>query len=59
MADCSEPRGRKNRVLAMARRQALWLHRTGAGYQAITDRLRYAGPGGADKAVETALHKTL
>ena len=60
MAEWSETRGRKNRALATERqRQALELHRTGVGYQAIADRLGYAGPSGAYKAVEAALHKTL
>jgi hypothetical protein len=60
MAGWGETKGRKNRALATERqRQALELHRTGVGYQAIADRLGYAGPSGAYKAVEAALRKTL
>jgi len=60
MAEWSETRGRKNRALATERqRQALELHKAGVGYQAIADRLGYAGPSGAYKAVNAALQKTL
>jgi hypothetical protein len=56
----SETRGRKNRAVATDRhRQALELHKAGVGYQVIADRLGYAGPSGAFKAVEAALQKTL
>jgi hypothetical protein len=55
-----ETRGKKNRALATERQQrALELHKAGVGYQAIADRLGYAGPSGAYKAVEAALQKTL
>ena len=60
MTAWGETKGRKNRALATDRqRQALELHKAGIGYQAIADRLGYAGPSGAYKAVEAALHKTL
>jgi hypothetical protein len=56
----SETKGRKNRALAIERQaQALELHKAGVGYQVIADRLGYAGPSGAYKAVEVALQKTL
>jgi hypothetical protein len=56
----SETKGRKNRALATERQaQALALHKAGVGYQSIANRLGYAGPSGAYKAVEAALHKTL
>jgi hypothetical protein len=60
MPGWSETRGRKNRALATERqRQALELYKAGIGYQGIADRLGYAGPSGAYKAVEAALYKTL
>jgi hypothetical protein len=60
MTESSKTRGRKNRALATERQaQALALHKAGIGYQGIADRLGYAGPSGAYKAVEAALHKTL
>jgi hypothetical protein len=60
MAEWGETRGRKNRALATTRQaQALALHKAGVGYQSIANRLGYAGPSGAYKAVEVALHKTL
>src|SRR5215212_3194424 len=60
MSHWGETRGRKNRAVATNRQQqALGLHKAGVGYQVIADRLGYAGPSGAYKAVESALHKTL
>jgi hypothetical protein len=60
MSHWGETKGRKNRAVATNRQQqALALHKAGAGYQAIADRLGYAGPSGAYKAVEPALRKTL
>ena len=56
----SESKTSEKRLAAAERqRQALELRKAGVGFEAIAERLGYAGPSGAYQAVMAALKKTL